>query len=152
MSEPEGEMGVNEWSGEGGPMGHASDLAECLDDLGIEAIVMDDASLHISVPDWYEGGPRDAALECTEIIGDVPWSNLSENEIQVRYDWRIEQDQCVREIGIDMPPPPSFDTFRAGVAERGDTPWDVLSVASENADQETMSRAVSECPYSVEQW
>lgn len=139
-----------DWTDED-PMGYAEALAQCARDRGFEATVYDDASIG-------GGGGLEVMRECTAEVGEIPWRDLPDEELRLRYDWRVEQDLCLRDLGLDFPEPPSFETFRADAEELGDIPWDPLTWAASELFTDggevdpLVYRATSECPYSVEHW
>lgn len=95
-----------------------------------------------------------AALEeCNELIGEPKMANLSEAELQERYDVRVAQFECLIDKGLIGGEPLTFEVFverynRSGQEEL----WEPTAEASMSESGGVPQGPTDVCPRSAQTW
>lgn len=94
--------------------------ADCLTEQGFPAEVEDSGGISYEVPSGQQGSARIASYTCS---GQYPLrerysQTLSEEQLQVYYDWIVEETiPCMQDLGYPTPEPPTLETFMAEYAK-----------------------------------
>jgi hypothetical protein len=95
-----------------------------------------------------------AAIEqCAAQLGEPKMADLSDAELRVRYEARVEQFQCLTENGLTDGEPPSFEVFverynRSGQKEL----WEPTAGAATLTRSGVPLGPTDVCPRSGESW
>lgn len=87
--------------------------------------------------------------DCNLELGPPPMTDVTDQELQERYNWRQEQYACLVEKGYEVGEEMSFNTFADNYLRIGYTEWDPISVI---VHPPTITAAVADCPYSTNEW
>lgn len=95
------------WSGIFG-----EDMAWCMGELGWEATVEDEGRSFQVFHDESQADEFEAASEaCTEATGQADHDFFTDDALSVGYDDRVQQAECMRELGYEISEPPSREVF-----------------------------------------
>lgn len=99
---------------EGTPEEYAALTRACLEDRGLRTIddpMGDEKGFGVDMSGLSAAEVEEAFDSCEQQVGIPKMVDLSQSELQERYDARVEQHSCLVREGYQVDPAPSFDTF-----------------------------------------
>lgn len=99
---------------EGTPEERATLVRACLEDQGLGTIddpMGEAVGFGVDTSGLSPDEVDEAFSTCDAQVGEPKLADLSENELQERYDARVDQHACLVSAGYQVDPVPSFDTF-----------------------------------------
>lgn len=134
----------------GTPAERLSAMKNCLERRGWSVQLGDQGGISIDLGGRTSDEYYEDQAECSDEIGSPPMSSLSESELRDRYEWRVEQYECLVENDLAAEERMSFETFVDGYGRTGRATWDPIAPLVE--DPEAVDQANTLCPYSTSEW
>lgn len=118
-------------------------LQACMGDKGFETVPGEEpGQLDIGMEGHSDDQVQEAMETCKKGIGE-PNANLTRTDLQDRYDWRLDQFNCLVKAGYVTGSPKSFESFVADYQRTGFAEWDPLVLVG---DDDRTNEALHACP------